>query len=397
MIQHWKPLRSTGARAAQRRFSPKTAVLVLLTGLVAMAAEPSSSWTIGVVDGSLGGDSSSLQIDKFGNAHVAYEGQGVLQYSFWDHNLKRWFTMNVDKTVGFCSMALDSKQRPHISYPQFGPLRYAHWDGSSWQKETIAVPSQETTFYTSISLDRDDNPSISYYEHVLGSEETLRMRVVAKEANVWKLRTVDATRGSGKFNSVAVDSAGRPHIAYANVLYENSSLRYAFWDGKRWNREILEGEGMPGTYRQAVMLILDKHDNPHIAYSDVLNQIAKYATKANGKWSIEEVDPIGRAAYPDRNGIALDEDGTPYISYYDEQNGILKVAHKVNQKWVTEVVDEGFAGYTSSLQIHDGIIWLTYSGGAGSGLKFARRPIPTTATATRSQVLSSPGNTPGAR
>ena len=32
----------------------------------------------------------------------------------------------------------------------------------------------------------------------------------------WALTTVDSTLGTGKFNSIAVDSKGHPHIAYAD-------------------------------------------------------------------------------------------------------------------------------------------------------------------------------------
>jgi hypothetical protein len=313
----------------------------------------------------------------------------MLQYSFWDHELKKWFTMTLDKTTGFCSLTLDSKQHPHISYPQFGELKYIHWDGSSWHKQNVPLPSEQTTFYTSIALDPKDNPSITYYENFLPSgENIIRLRIVTWNGKVWELLTIDQARGSGKFNSLAIDSAGRPHVAYGNVQYENASLRYAFWDGERWNNEILEGDGIPGTYRQAVKLILDQHDIPHIAYSDALNQVVKYATRVNGKWQMEAVDSIGAVAFPDRNGIALDENGTPYISYYDGKKGILKVAHRKGQRWVSEVVDRGFAGFTSSLQIHDRTIWLTYSGGAGQGLRFARRALAPPDAEIQSQVGS---------
>ena len=78
----------------------------------------------------------------------------------------------------------------------------------------------------------------------------------------------------------------------------------------------------------------------------------------------------------------MDEQGTPYISYYDGRNGVLKVAYRKDRKWVSEVVDQGFAGFTSSLQIYDGTIWLTYSGGPSGGLRFARRRLTTSALET---------------
>jgi len=370
------------------------AVRILLAALAVLAAANAGTWEIGTVDGAIGGSFSSLKIDTFGNAHVAYvaESGGILQYSFWDHRLRKWFTTNLDQATGFCTLVLDSKQRPHISYPQFGNLKYAYWDGSAWQKQSVQVPSKETTFYTSIALSPGDNPSISYYENISGSaEQMLRLRIVARNSNYWELVTVDQQRGSGKFNSLAIDSAGRPHVAYGNVQYENASLRYAYWDGTQWNKQILEGAGVPGTYRQAVMLFLDKHDIPHIAYLDTLTLIVKYATQVHGKWELHSIDSIGSAAYPDRNGIALDEQGTPYISYYDAKIGVLKVAYPQQQKWMTEVVDSGFAGFTSSLQIYDGTIWVTYSGGPAAPLRFARRSLPKPPVPdARSQARSEP-------
>ena len=115
---------------------------------------------------------------------------------------------------------------------------------------------------------------------------------------------------------------------------------------KVWEKEILEGDGIPGRYRQAVNLILDRKDTPHIAYSDVLDQIVKYATQVNGSWQFEAVDRISAAAYPDRNGLAFDEPNTPYISYYDGKDGVLKLAFRKGKKWVAEIVDQGFAGFT---------------------------------------------------
>jgi hypothetical protein len=354
------------------------AVRILLTAFAGMAAAKAGSWEIGTVAGSTGGgEYSSLRFDKYGNGHVSYadDARSLLQYSFWDHNLKKWFSTTLDYG-GFCSLTLDSKGHPHISYNSNGHLKYTYWDGSSWQKQTIPVTSKSVVFYTSIALDINDNPGISYFENESAAGVgVVRLRVVTWNGSFWELVTVDQTYGSGKFNSIASDSAGRPHIAYGNVIFENSGLRYAHWDGTSWNYEILDGAGGPGSARWSVAFILDKQDIPHIAYSDVTHMIVKYATKVAGKWQMEAVDSVGKVAFPDRNGIALDDQGTPYISYYDVRAGVLKVAHRKDQKWYSEVVDSGFAGFTSSLQIYEGTIWLTYASGNGSGLKIAKRRI----------------------
>ena len=352
----------------------RSAALFLLASIL-----QAGQWQVGVVEGSVGGKYSTLRMDKFGNAQVCHcdIAQGLLQYSFWDHLLDKWFTTTVGRCGGFSSLALDSKQYPHISYPGGGNGNVVHiyWDGSSWKTEPIELHAHVINYYTSIILDSNDYPSISYYEENGDGEHYLRLRVLAWNGKFWEARTVDSDFGSGKFNSMAIDSKGNPQIAYGNVQYENAGLRYARWNGHSWDVEVLEGKGVPGTSMWSVAMVLGKDDIPHIAYTDVKNQNVKYATKRNGQWEFEAVDSLEGVGYPDRNGIALDEQGNVYISYYDSGRGWLKVAHRKNGKWVTEVVDRNFAGFTSSLQISQGNIWVTYASETGQQLKFARRPV----------------------
>ena len=48
-----------------------------------------------------------------------------------------------------------------------------------------------------------------------------------------------------------------------------------------------------------------------------------------------------------------------------------------------EIVNQGFVGYTSSMQIGNDEIWLTYGDENGQQLRFARRPINPPASAVR--------------
>jgi hypothetical protein len=202
----------------------------------------------------------------------------------------------------------------------------------------------------------------------------LRVRSVFRTDNYWRVMTVDPTGGSGKFNSIAIDSEGRPQIAYANVKDETSSLRYATWNGTAWKTEVLEGKsGRFPTY--SVSMVLDKNDNPHIVYTDVERRLVKYATRRDGDWQLETVDSVPGPAYPDRNGITLDSQGNPYISYYDEKFGTLKVAFRVNGKWFAETVDRDLAGFTSSLAIAGDNLWVSYADNQEKSLKVAHQAL----------------------
>jgi hypothetical protein len=339
-----------------------------------LAAAHASEWKVSIVPDVPGGKFASLKMDSYGNAHVVHvDGfESIIRYSFWDRTLNKWFSTPLEKGSGFCSLVLDSKQRPHISYPAGTGVVHRFWDGEKWQRQFADVHARVINYYTSIVLDANDYPSISFYEEAGAGETELRLRIVSWNGTFWNLKTIDPTHGSGKFNSMAMNSHGFPEIAIGNVEYMNLSLRYARWNGETWNVEVLD---KTVSSKWSVAMVLDKSDTPHIVYTDVgLHQI-KYVTKRAGKWETQVVGSISRTAYPDRDGIALDDAGNPYVSYYDAGTGVLKVAHQVNGRWVAEIVDDEFAGFTSSMQIANDTIWLVYGDEGGERLRFAHRPI----------------------
>jgi hypothetical protein len=364
------------------------------------AAPELEKWQVETVDKTGAGRFSSLKIDDLGDAHIAYVvqdgNQFPLRYAFWDHKLKRWFVMTVTQGAGTCSLALDSKRRPHISFADNGSgsgskLRYAHWDGTSWKVQAIPLNSDIIAYYNSIALDPNDNPSISFYEYrgQKDSDFKIRLRHVIWNGQYWNVRTVDAEEGSGKFNAMVSDSQGHLHIGYANVSAGTAGMRYAFWDGKSWKLEILEGlaENDGGYVGYSACITVDKDGNPHVTYMSESKRVVKYAVRKDGKWLIDTVDSVIGIGYPDRNSIAVDNDGTPYVGYYDSGRGLLKLAHREGAKWVAEIVDGNGAGFTSSLQIANGNIWISYSDEFGNSLKVARREIgPSIATVTSANL-----------
>jgi hypothetical protein len=353
-------------------------------------------WQVDTVD-MLGGQVkyTSMKIDSLGNVHVAYvvdeQNHYPLKYAFWDHLGKRWATMTVDQNVGTCALTLDSKQRPHISYTDFagGRLRYAHWDGAKWLTEALRISSENINYYQSIALTPDDSPNISFYEYQ-GAKDTdfrIRLRAIMWNGKYWEVRTIDSDPGSGKFNAMLPDSKGNLHIAYANVSASTGGMRYARWDGKSWTTEILEGEKENNGHGVgwSCSIALDQEGNPHFTYMDEVEKLVKYAVRKGGRWQIRVIDRVAGVAYPDRNSIAVDSDGRPYMGYYDAGRESLFVAHPEGQKWVVETVATG-GGFTSSMQIDKGVIWISFADVASGGLKVARRELDTGAAVSAPAV-----------
>ena len=344
------------------------------------------------------GKFSSMKIDKDGNVHVVYAvddgGHYPVKYGFWDHNLKRWFVMTIASGGSFCSLTLDSQQHPHISWVDWGTmpgakLRYAHWTGTEWKIAPIPLAADIVAYYTSIALDAQDRPNISFYEYTgpKGTDFRVRLRVVRLNGQLWDVETIDGQNQSGKFNALAIDSQGHRHLAYANVNGETAGLRYAYSDSDSWKPEVVEGLPQRQSY-EGYSACPDR--GPRRQSSCFVFSILKSipdqvrSSRKDGRWNIETVDQVAAVGYPDRNAIVLDDAGQPYISYFDAGQGVLKLAHREMQKWIVETVDSAGAGFTSSLQIDRGVLWIGYADEAGNGFKVARRPLKSSELANSS-------------
>jgi hypothetical protein len=138
----------------------------------------------------------------------------------------------------------------------------------------------------------------------------------------WKIETVDFAGDVGAWTSIALDADGNPHISY--IDFTNSALKYARYDGNLWHIEIVDSDGVVGEYSS---IALDVDGNPAISYFDRSNSALKYARYDGNSWHIETVDSDGNVGRS--TSIALDADGNPHISYHDNTNEDLKYARYV--------------------------------------------------------------------
>jgi len=89
------------------------------------------------------------------------------------------------------------------------------------------------------------------------------------EEGFWQLSTVD-TASYNAAGSLALDTAGRPHIAYDDGY---GALKYAYDDGAAWQIQPVDD----GDVGACASLALDAYDQPHISYYDDRSKDLKYA------------------------------------------------------------------------------------------------------------------------
>lgn len=155
-------------------------------------------------------------------------------------------------------------------------------------------------------------------------------------------------------NSIAVDSHGHVHIAFANNSQSNdgNTVLYATNASGSWVTEVIEPLPDVGYF---ISLALDSNDRAHISYYSYDHKSVKYATNAGGTWTTETV--IGRYDPDDGlytgdgehgTSVAVDSSGTPHIVYTNQTNPEgsyagrhheITMAVKVGGSWAFEVID----------------------------------------------------------
>ncbi|MFN2166471.1 MAG: hypothetical protein ACK2U9_09430, partial [Anaerolineae bacterium] len=107
-----------------------------------------------------------------------------------------------------------------------GDLNYAYWTGSEWWFTQLDVDGYVGQ-YTSLALDSQDRPHISYFDVTDADQDArLDLKYAYRAADGLFIRqTVDGWGDVGLFTSLALDDSDQPHISYYDAT--NGDLKYA--------------------------------------------------------------------------------------------------------------------------------------------------------------------------
>ncbi len=187
----------------------------------------------------------------------------------------------------------------------------------------------------------------------------------------WLIETIE-TGGVGNGSSIALDSLGRPHIAYFD--FTNNRLKFASRGVSGWTVETVDSGGFVGRFPS---LALDGSDNPHISYCQCTTSSClrckdlKYAYY-DGSWHTQLADPSD----DDTGGytsLAL-LNGKPHITYYNYSTGNLEYTYKDssnNPHWQTIHNSDADVGRFSTLKLGSSYRFVSYYDDSYQDVKYA--------------------------
>lgn len=302
-----------------------------LTAAVKLTRWNGTSWKSEQVEPSIAAASgTSLQFDGGNNPRVGYlayfSSDDAWRVRYATKSSGAWSRTNVETLAHW-----NPQEGNHIALQlvaQGGEPRLAYQKPGSDAPVRYAAPPLETNheavaengypgYTVSLGLDHAGQPHVLFADPVAD-----RFYYASRTGAGWQTSVVGSGDGVGAFSDLAIDAADAAHICYSSDTSGSMGLRYARLVGGQWQTELVDSAG--GEY---CSIALDSAGHPHISYFAPVSGALKYASWSSSGWSVTTVDPHGGAP----TALALDGNDVPYIAYHDTVEHALKVA---GGKWI---------------------------------------------------------------
>lgn len=286
------------------------------------------------------GQYTSIALDKNGNPVVSYYDQGNANLKVLHCGNSSCSTGNtlsspdVSGNVGqYTSITVDANNQPVVSYYDAtkGILKILHCGNAACNAGNSIVTPDTTTsngVQSSIKLNTIGNPIVAYFDFTKHSLKILRCGNGNCTAGN-SISTVDAAADVGRYPSLNLDTNGNPAVSYLDLT--NGKLKVLRCGNSTCSTgNIITSIGANGiVIGYFSSLMLDSNNRPVVSYYDSTNGDLNILRCGNSTCTssniIMSVDTIGQVGL--YTSLKLDSSSNPIVSYYDATNGDLKVLH----------------------------------------------------------------------
>jgi hypothetical protein len=220
----------------------------------------------------------------------------------------------------------DADGRAHMSgidprgFSGNGLEYYSKNDSGQWSVERVPSGTLEYTFATSIAIDPNGEPHISYYD-----DDDKNFMIASRDASGWSVSPIDTDGDAGYFSELVIDDSGRFHISYMEKTSDSTgTVKYATRGSGEtaWTISTV-GElakltfGFSGA-RHSTSIALDSLGRPWVAFGD-RNHIYVAVPDGDGWASVLAFDS-GFQTLGQLVTLALDVEDKPHIAYFQATN-----------------------------------------------------------------------------
>ena len=228
-----------------------------------------------------------------------------------------------DRVGVFPSLVLDANGFPVISHfaNLYADLKLLHCNDASCignqESPTKHDATDDVGWYTSLALDANGFPVVSYYNNTKGVLKLMHCKNAQCTGNEESITSPDPAVTSGFYTSLVLDAAGFPVVSYYDNLHDDLKLLHCNDPNCSGNDEsitspITTGVGFPS-------LLLDANGFPVITSGVKILHCNDPNCSGNDE-SITSPDMTGGGS----PSLVLDANGFPVVSY---GNGNLKLLH----------------------------------------------------------------------
>ncbi|MBD3270991.1 MAG: hypothetical protein GF384_00455 [Elusimicrobia bacterium] len=296
------------------------------------------------------GTFNSITTDSQDRLHVAYFDETNMRLKYakqeengWDIKVVDSFTSNynIDSAI-----VVGSGNVPYIGYIDGSNIKFAKWNGASWDIKS---------HYTTTSSSELDMVLINGHEpHIVYTDNYNKALFhVWFDGSQWHYKQVDIL-AEFENPSLAVDSSGYLHVVYQKIDGARSDLYYAYYDGSRWDDQVLDTRANSCWYPS---LALDNNNNPCVAYhrDTYEDQLVFGSGEPGVSWRGDAV--FGKT--PGSNyfipRLVFDSEYNPHITYVDYKSGwpsTLFYTCKKDQQWENPEIITAKSGGCHDLAIN---------------------------------------------
>ncbi len=274
-------------------------------------------------------------------------------------------------TATFTSIVLDKNDNPHIAYYIAGNSKQvfiADYSGSSWTTTApdaagnegngcaLAIDTFTGRYYLSY---QDSSPKREYFAKRVNNYWTAMGGGAAPTQVATNISEIGAS-------AIALSSGG----ANTHITYLDSNLKYAVsTDSGAFAISDIDATATVGQWSD---IFVASFTSVHVSYYDPTNGDLKYAFYNGSAWTVATIASVGTVGL--YTSIAVDSATRVHISYYDSTNGDLKYIYRTSTGgWISSSVDSlGDVGQFTSIGLVGTQPHIAYYDVSNTNLKYAK-------------------------